>query len=96
MSHQYSVKAGSTRWPIHVFYNVIDLAWINGWILYKIISKTKISHRTFIQKVCEELTGSNPGRSHGAAKTDESSEVDYLGPPLHCAQSASHMFYKIL
>ena len=82
MSRQYSVKAGSRRWPIHVFYNVIDMALINGWILYKIISKTKISRRAFIQKVCEELTGSNPGSSHRAAKTDESSKVDHLGSPL--------------
>ena len=25
MARKYSVKAGSRRWPIHVFYNVIDL-----------------------------------------------------------------------
>ena len=58
------------------------MALINGWILYKIICKTKIARRAFIQKVCEELTGSNPGSSHRAAKTDESNEVDHLGSPL--------------
>ena len=30
ISRCYSVKSGSRRWPIHVFYNVIDMAFINS------------------------------------------------------------------
>ena len=33
MSRCYSVKAGSRLWPIHVFYNVKDMALINSWII---------------------------------------------------------------
>jgi hypothetical protein len=33
MARNYSVKAGSRRWPIQIWYNVLDLAAINSWIL---------------------------------------------------------------
>ena len=35
MARKYSVKASGRRRPVHVFYNVLDLAAINSWILYK-------------------------------------------------------------
>ncbi|XP_043506207.1 uncharacterized protein LOC122526717, partial [Polistes fuscatus] len=35
MAKKYSVKSGSRRWPLQVFYNILDLAGINSWILYK-------------------------------------------------------------
>ena len=35
MARKYTVKAGSWRWPLQVFYNILDLAGINAWILYK-------------------------------------------------------------
>ena len=57
MSRCYSVKAGSKHWPIHVFYNVIDMALINGWIIYKHVCNSSISRKMFIQRVSKELTG---------------------------------------
>ena len=57
MARLYSVKAGSRRWPVHVFYNVIDMALINSWLIYKEVCKSNIARRKFIQSVCEELTG---------------------------------------
>ena len=35
MTRIYSVKAASRRWPINVFYNIIDQSLINRWIIYK-------------------------------------------------------------
>lgn len=67
MARIYSVKAASRRWPIHVFYNVLDLALINSWIIYKQVCSSKISRRIFIQKICEELTGHSPTSRHHAA-----------------------------
>ena len=61
MSRLYLVKAASRRWPVHIFYNVIDMALINSWVIYKAVCKSNISHRVYIQKVCEELTGSLNG-----------------------------------
>ena len=55
------MKAASKRWPVHIFYNVIDMALINSWVMYKAVCKSNIRHRAYIQKVCEELTGSLNG-----------------------------------
>ena len=60
MSRCYSVKAGSRRWPIHVFYKVMDMAFINSWIIYKHVCNSSISRRMFIQRVSKELTGDTP------------------------------------
>ena len=57
MTRMHSVKAGSRRWPVHAFYNVIDMALINSWVIYKKVCQSKISRREYIQKVAEELTG---------------------------------------
>ena len=57
MSRCYSVKAGRRHWPIHVFYNVIDMALINSWIIYLHVCNSSISRRMLIQRVSEELTG---------------------------------------
>lgn len=60
MSRASSVKAASRRWPVHVFYNVLDMALINSWIIFKKTLNSNISRRQFIQRICEELTGHNP------------------------------------
>ena len=60
MTTLYSVKAASRRWPAHAFCNVVDMALINRWILYKQICQRNISNREFIQSVAEELTGNAP------------------------------------
>ena len=65
MAKKYSVKAASRRWPIHVFYNVIDLALTNSWILFQDICKSGISRQKFIQRVVKKLTGTTPGENTG-------------------------------
>ena len=60
MTRLYSVKVTSRHWPVHVFYNVVDMALVNSWILYKQVCQSSISHREFIQRVAEELTESAP------------------------------------
>jgi len=60
MSRKYSVKAASRRWPVHVFYNVIHLAIINSWVLYKETCRSRISRREHMQRVAEELCGTSP------------------------------------
>lgn len=52
MARKYTVKSGSRRWPLQVFFNILDLAGINCWILYnrrKYLTKrlsVSISRRT--------------------------------------------------
>lgn len=55
MARQYSTKSSSRRWPLQVFFNVLDLAAINAWVLYKEVTKQKISRQDFIFKLAEEL-----------------------------------------
>ena len=57
MARKYSVKAGSRRWPLHVFYNILDLAVINAWIIYKETTGVNISRKNFIFQLAEELSG---------------------------------------
>jgi Transposase IS4 len=35
MARKYSVKSSSRRWPVQVFFNILDLAAINELVLYK-------------------------------------------------------------
>ena len=55
MDRQYSVKAGTRRWPVDVFYNILDLAAINAFVLYKKRTRDKISTRYFLFKLATEL-----------------------------------------
>ena len=63
MCRKYSVKAASRRWPVHVWYNILDLAAINAWILYKSVTGQKISRRNFIVQLAEELRQSGSKQS---------------------------------
>lgn len=55
MARKYSVKASSRRWPLQVFYNILDLTAINAWILYKETTQVNISRKDFIFQLAEEL-----------------------------------------
>ncbi|XP_068215848.1 uncharacterized protein [Palaemon carinicauda] len=47
MAHNYSTRCPSRRWPVHVFYNILDLASINAWILYSEATGEKLSRHDF-------------------------------------------------
>ena len=55
MARQYSVKVGTHWWPIAVFYNILGLAGINAFVLYKKQTGDKISRRDFLFKFAPEL-----------------------------------------
>ena len=55
MARLYSVKAGTRRWPVAVFYNILDLAGINAFVLYKKRTGDKVSRRDFLLKLATEL-----------------------------------------
>jgi len=56
MCRQMSTKSGCRRWTLAVFYNILDMAAINVWIIFKKQTNSKISRRKFIYKLSEELT----------------------------------------
>ena len=55
MARKYTVKAGARRWPVQVFYNILDLAGINAWILYKEVTGKSIRRRDFLLQLATEL-----------------------------------------
>ena len=51
MACQYLIKAGICRWPVAVFYNILNLAYINAFVSYKERTGDSISGRDFIFKL---------------------------------------------
>ena len=41
MVREYTVRAGTRRWPVAVFYNMIDIAALNAHVLYHLCTGTK-------------------------------------------------------
>jgi len=56
MARTYAVKAASRRWPVQVFYNILDLAGINAWILFKEVTGNNITRRNFLLQLATELS----------------------------------------
>lgn len=55
MCRKYSVKSASRRWPVHIFFNILDHAALNAWIIYKSVTGNTINRRDFLLKLGEEL-----------------------------------------
>lgn len=55
MCRHLSTKSGCRRWPLAVFYNILDLAAVNAWILYRKQTGSRISRRNFILELSKEL-----------------------------------------
>ena len=55
MGRRNSVKAGSRRWPVHTFYNILDLAAINSWTQYKKVTGINISRKDYLLRLSKEL-----------------------------------------
>jgi hypothetical protein len=56
MARKYTVKSASRRWPLQVFFNILELAGINSWILYKNATGEKITRQRFLCNLAEDLT----------------------------------------
>uniref|UniRef100_A0A1A8U1F2 PiggyBac transposable element-derived protein domain-containing protein n=1 Tax=Nothobranchius furzeri TaxID=105023 RepID=A0A1A8U1F2_NOTFU len=52
---QFSSRAATRRWPVAVFYNILDIAALNAWVLYRSCVDSKITRRAFILELCQEL-----------------------------------------
>ncbi|CAD1479151.1 unnamed protein product [Heterotrigona itama] len=56
-------KSSSQRWPLQVFFNILDLAGINSWILYKETTGENISRKDYLFQLAEELAANYTGSS---------------------------------
>ncbi|GBM07246.1 hypothetical protein AVEN_25500-1 [Araneus ventricosus] len=55
MARKHSTKSAFRRWPAQVFFNILDLAAINSWVIYKEVVGTKIKSRDYIFNLADEL-----------------------------------------
>lgn len=55
MARMYTTRCASRRWPLYVLFNVLDIAAINSWVLYKQATTSNISRHKFILQLIEEL-----------------------------------------
>ena len=56
MARKYTVKSCSQRWPLQIFFNILDLAAINAWVLYNETCGENISRKDFLFQLAEELS----------------------------------------
>jgi hypothetical protein len=62
MCKGYSVKSGVRRWPLALFFNLLDLAAINAYVLYQKVTLKSISRRVYMKMLVEELTAGSTER----------------------------------
>ena len=55
ITRHYTVKASTGRWLVAVFYNILDLACINAYVLYKKKTGDAILTRNFMFQLATEL-----------------------------------------
>ena len=76
MARKYTVNAASRRWPVHFFYDILDLAAMNAHILYKLVTESKISRRSYLLRLSEELRSrffeERKANSHQSSQTNSS------------------------
>lgn len=59
MVREYSVRAGTRRWPVSVFYNMVDMAALNAHVLYEACTGTKERRPDFLMRLATELAESH-------------------------------------
>lgn len=72
MARMYSTRCACRRWPMYVLFNILDIAAINSWVLYKETTLEPISRRDFILKLVEELVAG--GKQKTPAPTREGNQ----------------------
>ncbi|TWW61346.1 hypothetical protein D4764_05G0014360 [Takifugu flavidus] len=55
MVREYTVRAGTRRWPVAVFYNMIDMAALNAHVLYQLCTGRQERRVDFLLELAREL-----------------------------------------
>ncbi|KAL2083869.1 hypothetical protein ACEWY4_019387 [Coilia grayii] len=61
MVREYTVRAGTRRWPVAVFYNMIDMAALNAHVLYQLCTGRQERRVDFLLELARELAHSHVG-----------------------------------
>ncbi|XP_023809492.1 piggyBac transposable element-derived protein 3-like [Oryzias latipes] len=76
MMQEDTVRRGTRRWPVAVFYNMIDMAALNAHVLYQACTGRKERRVDFLTKLARELAN-----SHVDAKKAQKEELLRQQPP---------------
>ena len=79
MSRKLSVHSGSRRWPVAVWANILDIAGINSWILYRKATNSTISRRSFLLELIDELRKVSP---HSSSQPSPCVPTDIVQQPV--------------
>ncbi|XP_034549518.1 LOW QUALITY PROTEIN: uncharacterized protein LOC117820014 [Notolabrus celidotus] len=52
---RWPVKGGTRRWPVAMFYNILDMAAINAHVLFKAYTSNTLPRRAFILELAKQL-----------------------------------------
>ena len=63
MARYHTCKSATRRWPVAVFYNIIDCACINAYIIYCDITGQRLSRREFLLQLIKEMCCDPPAES---------------------------------
>ena len=55
MARYHTSKSSTRRWPVAVFFNILDCACINAYIIYCLTTKLKLSRRQYMLELIKEL-----------------------------------------
>ena len=55
MARYHTSKSSTKRWAVAVFFNILDSACINAYIIYYLTTKLKLSRRQFMLELIKEL-----------------------------------------
>uniref|UniRef100_A0A3P9KF94 PiggyBac transposable element-derived protein domain-containing protein n=1 Tax=Oryzias latipes TaxID=8090 RepID=A0A3P9KF94_ORYLA len=78
MVREYSVRSGTRRWPVGVFYNMIDIAGLNAYVLYQACTGVKERRVDFLVELASELAQGHMGAE--TAKKDNRLRQQPLTP----------------
>ncbi|XP_057714103.1 uncharacterized protein LOC130930276 [Corythoichthys intestinalis] len=76
MVREFSVRTGTRRWPIAVFYNMIDMAALNAYVLYQACTGRQERRVDFLVGLAKELAD-----SHLGAKKERKEKLLRQQPP---------------
>lgn len=69
IAKKFSVKAPSRSWLVHTFYNILDRAAINVWIIYiEVTGEKKINRQANIQLLADESSQNYPSDKNKATQ----------------------------
>ena len=55
MARYHTCKSATRRWPVAVFFNITDCACINAFIIYRKVTRHRLSRRKFLLQLIKEM-----------------------------------------